>query len=295
VNAHRCGQVALAGRPNVGKSTLLNALVGTKVSIITPKPQTTRNRIAGIRTLPGAQVILLDTPGLHAARSPLNRRLVQIAHDALADADVVVAVLDAKAGLTAADAELVDRLVRSRSGIVLAINKIDRVAKPTLLPLLSALGTRWPGRSVVPISAARGTQLDALLEEVVALLPPGEARFAADDYTTATVRFLAQELVREQVFLATEQEIPYGSAVVVERYVEDDGRNLVVLHATVLVERPGHKAILIGRGGERLKAIGQAARLAIEELVGRRVYLELFVRVEPGWVRRAERLAELEL
>jgi GTP-binding protein Era len=295
VNAHRCGQVALAGRPNVGKSTLLNALVGTKVSIITPKPQTTRNRIAGIRTLPGAQVILLDTPGLHAARSPLNRRLVQIAHDALADADVVVAVLDAKAGLTAADAELVDRLVRSRSGIVLAINKIDRVAKPTLLPLLSALGTRWPGRPVVPISAARGTQLDALLEEVVALLPPGEARFAADDYTTATVRFLAQELVREQVFLATEQEIPYGSAVVVERYVEDDGRNLVVLHATVLVERPGHKAILIGRGGERLKAIGQAARLAIEELVGRRVYLELFVRVEPGWVRRAERLAELEL
>jgi GTP-binding protein Era len=295
VTAHRCGLVALAGRPNVGKSTLLNALVGTKVSIITPKPQTTRNRIAGIRTLPGAQVIFLDTPGLHAARSALNRRLVQIARDTVADADVVVAVLDAKAGLTAADVELVDGLTRSRSEIVLAINKIDRVAKPTLLPLLSALGTRWPGRPVVPISAARGTQLDALLQEVVALLPAGEARFPADDYTTATVRFLAQELIREQVFLATEQEIPYGSAVVVERYDEDDDRNLVVIHATVLVERPGHKAILIGRGGERLKAIGQAARLGIEELVGRRVYLELFVRVEPGWVRRAERLAELEL
>jgi GTP-binding protein Era len=295
VTVHRCGQVALAGRPNVGKSTLLNALVGAKVSIITPKPQTTRNRIAGIRTLPGVQVIFLDTPGLHAGRSPLNRRLVQIAREAVADADVAVAVLDATTGLTAADGELVDGLARSRAGIVLAINKIDRVAKPTLLPLLSALGTRWPGRPVVPISAARGTQLDALLQEVVALLPAGEARFAADDYTTATERFLAQELIREQVFLATEQEIPYGSAVVVERYHEDDDRNLLVIHATVLVERPGHKAILIGRGGERLKAIGQAARLGIEELVGRRVYLELFVRVEPGWVRRAERLAELEL
>jgi len=295
VTAHRCGQVALAGRPNVGKSTLLNALVGAKVSIITPKPQTTRNRIAGIRTLPGAQVIFLDTPGLHAARSPLNRRLVQIARDAVADADVVVAVLDAKAGLTAADVELVDGLARSRSEIVLAINKIDRVAKPALLPLLSALGTRWPGRPLVPTSAARGTQLDALLQEVVALLPAGEARFAADDYTTATARFLAQELVREQVFLATEEEIPYGSAVVVERYDEDDDRNLVVIHATVLVERPAHKGILIGRGGGRLKAIGQAARLGIEELVGRRAYLELFVRVEPGWVRHAERLAELEL
>ena len=285
----------LAGRPNVGKSTLLNALVGAKVSIITPKPQTTRNRIAGIRTLPGAQVILLDTPGVHAARSPLNRRLVQIAREALGDADVVVAVLDATAGVTAADGELLDGLARGPARLVLAVNKIDRVAKPTLLPLLAMLGTKWPGHPVVPVSAVRGTQLDALLGEVVALLPAGEARFAADEYTTATLRFLAQELIREQVFLATEQEIPYGSAVLVEQYEEDDGRNLVVIHATVLVERPGHKAIVIGKGGERLGAIGQAARRGIEELVGRRVYLELFVRVEPGWVRRAGRLAELEL
>jgi len=278
----------------VGKSTLLNALVGAKVSIVTPKPQTTRNRIAGIRTLPGAQVIFLDTPGLHAARSPLNRRLVQIARDAVAAADVVVVVLDATAGLTPADRELVDGLTKRPAEVVLAINKIDRVAKPTLLPVLAALGARWAGRPVVPVSATRGTQLDALLGELVALLPAGEARFAADEYTTAPVRFLAQELIREQIFLATEQEIPYGSAVLVERYDEDAGRDLVVIHATVLVERPGHKAIVIGKGGARLKAIGQAARLGIEELVGRRVYLELFVRAEPGWVRRAERFAELE-
>jgi GTP-binding protein Era len=294
VSVHRCGQVAIAGRPNVGKSTLLNALVGAKVSIITPKPQTTRNRVAGIRTLPDAQVIFLDTPGLHAARSPLNRRLVQIARDSLAEADVLLVVLDASAGVTPADASVLDEIVTARRRVVFAPNKIDRVTKPSLLPLLATLGTRWPGRPVVPVSAARGTQLDELLAEVVALLPEGQARFEADEYTTAPVRFLAQELIREQVFLATEQEIPYGSAVVVERYAEEAARDLVVIHATVLVERPGHKAIVIGKGGERLKAIGQAARLGIEELVGRRVYLELFVRTEPDWFRRRDRLAELE-
>jgi GTP-binding protein Era len=147
----------------------------------------------------------------------------------------------------------------------------------------------------VPVSATKGIQLDALVEEVVALLPEGQARFEADEYTTAPVRFLAQELIREQVFLATEQEIPYGSAVLVEQYSEDADRGLVVIHATVLVDRPGHKAIVIGKAGAQLKAIGQAARLGIEALVGRRVYLELFVRAEPGWFRRRDRLAELEL
>jgi GTP-binding protein Era len=295
VSTHRCGEVAIVGRPNVGKSTLLNALVGTKVSITTPKPQTTRNRIAGIRTLPGAQLIFLDTPGLHAARSPLNRRLVQTARDTLAEADVALVVLDATAGLTPADASLLDEVTRRPAAVVVALNKIDRIAKPALLPILAALGNGWPGPAVVPVSATRVTQTDALLDELVRVLPAGEARFEADEYTTATVRFLAQELIREQVFLATEQEIPYGSAVVVERWDEDESRNLVVLHATVLVERPAHKAIVIGKGGERLKTIGQAARLGIEALVEKRVYLELFVRAEPGWMRRADRVAELDL
>jgi GTP-binding protein Era len=287
--------VVIVGRPNVGKSTLLNALVGAKVSITTPKPQTTRNRVAGIRTLPGAQLVFLDTPGMHTAHSPFNRRLVQIARDSLAEADVVLIVLDATAGLTPADGALLDDALAASPRVVFAINKIDRVAKPKLLPVLATLGARWPGRPIVPVSATKGIQLEALLGELVALLPHGEARFEADEYTTASVRFLAQELIREQVFLATEQEIPYGSAVVVEQYEEDAERNLVVIHATLLVERPGHKAMVIGKGGERLKAIGQAARLGIEALVGRRVYLELFVRAEPGWFRRRDRLAELEL
>jgi GTP-binding protein Era len=220
---------------------------------------------------------------------------VQIARSSLAEADVVLIVLDATAGLTAADGALLGEVLAAAPRVVFAINKIDRVAKPNLLPLLANLGTRWPDRAIVPVSASKGIQLDALLGELVALLPEGEARFAADEYTTAPARFLAQELIREQVFLATEQEIPYGSAVVVEQYTEDADRDLVVIHATVLVERPGHKAIVIGKGGAQLKAIGQAARLGIEELVGRRVYLELFVRAEPGWFRRRDRLAELEL
>ena len=295
MSAHRCGQVAIVGRPNVGKSTLLNALVGTKVSITTPKPQTTRNRIAGIRTLPGAQLIFLDTPGLHAARSPLNRRLVQTARETLADADAVLVVVDATAGLLPGDASLLDEVTARPAGVLLVLNKIDRIAKPKLLPLLASIGERWPDLAVVPVSALRGTQTEAVLDELVRLLPAGEARFDADEYTTATVRFLAQELVREQVFLATEQEIPYGSAVVIERWEEDGDRDLVVVHATVLVERPNHKAIVIGKSGERLKSIGQAARLGIEALVGKRVYLELYVRAEPGWMRRADRVAELDL
>ena len=295
MSTHRCGEIAIVGRPNVGKSTLLNALVGTKVSITTPKPQTTRNRVAGIRTVPGAQLIFLDTPGLHAARSPLNRRLVQTARDTLAEADLALVVLDATAGVTPGDASLLDEVTSRAPGVVVALNKIDRIAKPALLPMLAALGSGWPGPAVVPVSAARATQTDALLDELVRVLPAGEPRFGADEYTTATVRFLAQELIREQVFLATEQEIPYGSAVVVERWDEDESRNLVVLHATVLVERPAHKAMVIGKGAERLKAIGQAARLGIEALVEKRVYLELFVRAEPGWSRRADRVAELEL
>jgi GTP-binding protein Era len=292
---HRYGQVVIVGRPNVGKSTLLNALVGTKVSIVTPKPQTTRNRIVGIRTRPGAQLVFLDTPGMHNARSPLNRRLLQIARETLDEADVVLLVLDATAGVTPADAAILEQVLARAPQTVVAINKVDRVAKPRLLPLLAELGARWPGRPLVPVSAKKLTQVDVLVTELVALLPPGPPRFDAEDYTTASIRFLVQELVREQVFLATEQEIPYSSAVIVDRYEEQADRDLVVLHASVLVDRPAHKAIMIGKGGERLKVIGQAARLAIEALVERRVYLELFVRVEPGWARRRDCLAELEL
>ena len=292
---HRAGQVALVGRPNVGKSTLLNALVGAKVAIVTPKPQTTRNRICGIRTLPGAQVAFLDTPGIHAARSPLNRRMVEVARRTLEEADAVVLVIDAAGGLGAGDRELVASLAASRVPVVVALNKIDRVAKPALLPLMAALGALLLGRDLVPVSALRGSGVDVLLDVVVRALPEGPPRYAEDEFTTATERFLAAELVREQVFLATREEIPYGTAVVVERFEERGDRAVVVIAATILVERESHKPIVLGAKGERLGQIGTRARAELEALLGTKVFLELFVRVEPDWARSRRRLEELGL
>ncbi len=292
---HRSGYVALVGRPNVCKSTLLNALVGAKLAIVTPKPQTTRTRIAGIRTLPGAQVVFLDTPGIHAARSVLNRRMVEIARRALGEADVAALVLDAGAGVTPADRELATEVATSGKPALAVLNKIDLVAKPALLPHMEVLAGLLPGRDVVPVSALGGEGVDALLAAVVGLLPPGPRLFPEEDLTTESERFLVQEAIREQLLLALREEVPYGAAVVVEAFREEPERNLLVIQATILVERPGHKAIVIGAGGRQLREIGRRAREAIEAFFGRRVYLELFVRVEPGWSRNPRRLAELGL
>jgi GTP-binding protein Era len=293
--AHRSGYVALVGRPNVGKSTLLNALVGAKVAIVTPKPQTTRTRIAGIRTLPDAQVVFLDTPGIHAARSALNRRMVETARRALGEADVAALVLDAAAGVTPADRELAADVVAGGKPALAVLNKIDLVAKPALLPHMEALGGLLPGGDVVPVSALSGEGVDALLAAVVGLLPAGPRLFPEEDLTTESERFLVQEAIREQLLLALREEVPYGAAVVVEAFREEPERNLLLIQATIVVERPGHKAIVIGAGGRQLREIGRRARQAIEAFFGRRVYLELFVRVEPGWSRNPRRLAELGL
>jgi GTP-binding protein Era len=292
---HHSGYVALVGRPNVGKSTLLNALVGAKLAIVTPKPQTTRTRIAGIRTLPVAQVVFLDTPGIHAARSVLNRRMVEIARRALGEADVAALVLDAAAGVTPADRELATEVATSGKPALAVLNKIDLVAKPALLPQMEALAELLPGRDVVPVSALGGEGVAALLAAVVALLPPGPRLFPEEDLTTESERFLVQEAIREQLLLALREEVPYAAAVVVDAFREEPERNLLVIQATILVERPGHKAIVIGAGGRQLREIGRRAREAIEAFFGRRVYLELFVRVEPGWSRNPRRLAELGL
>jgi GTP-binding protein Era len=293
--AYRAGFVALVGRPNVGKSTLLNALVGTKVAIVSPKPQTTRNRILGIRTLPDAQAVFLDTPGIHAARSPLNRRMVEVAQQALGDADAAVLVLDATAGVTPADRDLAEHLAPRTGPLIAVLNKLDRVRPPELLPAMAALATLLPGRDVIPASARDGAGVDDVLRAVVAALPIGPRLFPEDEYTTETERFLVQELVREQLFLQLAEEIPYGTAVVVEEFTERPERNVVVVHATVLVERPSHKAIVIGTGGQRLREIGTRARLELERLFGVKVFLELFVKVEPGWSRDPRRLRELGL
>ncbi len=292
---HRAGYVAIVGRPNVGKSTLLNALVGAKVAIVTPKPQTTRNRIAGIRTLPEAQAVFLDTPGIHEPRSLLNRRMVDVAQQALGDADVVLLVVDASAGVTPGDRELAASVAALRTTPVVALTKRDRVSPPALLPLMATLGTLLPGREIVPVSARTGENVSALLDVVVGALPEGPRLYPEDEYTAETERFLVQELVREQLFLQTDEEIPYGTAVVVEEFTEKPDRNVLVVRATILLDRPGHKAIVIGKGGERLREIGRQGRLELEALFGVKVFLELFVRVEPGWARNPRRLKELGL
>ncbi len=291
--AHRAGFVTIVGRPNVGKSTLLNALVGAKIAAVSPKPQTTRNRIAGIRTLPEAQVVFLDTPGIHAARSALNRRMVEVAKRTLGEAEVVLLVFDASAGITPPDRELAATVAAMKVPVVVVLNKIDRLPRPALLPLLAEIGQLLPGRDIVPASARKGDSLPIVLDVVTKLLPEGPRLFDEDEYTTETERFLAQEIVREQVFLATKEEVPYATAVVVESFEQKPDRNVVVIAATILVERPNHRAILLGAGGQQLKEIGQRARRELETLLGTRVFLELFVRVEPGWARNARRLDEL--
>jgi GTP-binding protein Era len=294
VTEHRFGTVALVGRPNVGKSTLLNGLVGAKLTIVTPKPQTTRNRIVGILNLPEAQVAFLDTPGIHTPRSPLTRRMVDVARQARAEADTIVVVVDASTGIRGGDERILAESA-SAGPVVVAVNKIDCVPKPQILPLLSQLSRLLPERPLVPVSARQGTQLDVLLREIVSTLPTGPPHFPGDVYTTATERFLVQEMVREQVFLAMREEVPYGTAVVVESFVADEARGLTEIHATILVERDSHRGMVVGGQGAMLAEIGSRARLAIEELLGTRVHLALFVRVEPDWARRRDRLAELEL
>jgi GTP-binding protein Era len=293
--SHRAGTAVIVGRPNVGKSTLLNALVGQKIAIVTPRPQTTRTRIVGIRTLPHAQLVLLDTPGIHPARSLLNRRMVDTARATLADADVAVLVLDAADGLLRGDRELVAGLAPSTGPVVVVANKIDTVAKPKLLPLMAEVATSLPRAEIVPVSARTGAEVGTLLNVLVAQLPVGPRLYPEEEFTTETERTLVQELVREQIFLATRAEVPYGVAVVVDAFGERPEKQLTVVQATILVARESHKGIVIGAGGAMLRQIGSAARREIEQLLGTRVFLELFVRVEPSWSENARRLTELGL
>jgi GTP-binding protein Era len=293
--AHRAGTAVIVGRPNVGKSTLLNALVGQKVAIVTPRPQTTRTRIIGIRTLPDAQLVLVDTPGLHQARSLLNRRMVDLARSSLAEGDVAVLVIDASAKLTGGDREIAEGLAATKAPTVVVLNKIDLIAKSKLLPLMAMLAEILPHAEIVPASAKTGAELSTVLDLVVRKLPEGLRLYPEDDFTTETERSLVQELVREQIFLATRDEVPYGVAVLLDEFTEKPEKGLTVVKATILVDRESHKPIVLGTKGERIKAIGTTARKEIEALLGTKVFLELFVRVEPGWAESARRLTELGL
>ena len=290
---HRSGFVAIVGRPNVGKSTLLNQLLGQKVAIVTPKPQTTRSRILGIKTRADAQIIFVDTPGLHVPRSLLNRRMLETAERAVAESDLVLWLVDATAGVTADDRRIARQLVAGRRPLCVVLNKIDRLGREQLIPILAELDRLIPAHDVVPVSALKAGNVDVLVDQIVRLLPEGPRYYEADTLTDQTERMLVQEVVRGQVLLQTRSEVPYSIAVTVERF-EERG-HLAVVSATIHVERESQKGILIGARGVRIKAIGTAARRELEEMLGRRLYLEVFVRVQEDWTAREALLKEFGL
>lgn len=292
---HRSGFVSIVGRPNVGKSTLLNRILGRKIAAVTPKPQTTRRRLLGIKTLDDAQVLFFDTPGIHAARDLLNTRMVECAVASLGEGDIALWVVDAGAGLTGADRDVAARLSAAGKPVVVAINKMDAVHKPQLLPTIAAVAELLPDRAVVPVSALRGENVDELLQALIALLAEGPRYYPPDELTDEPERAIAAELVREKVMLATRDEVPYAVAVSVDAFEEKPERNLVVIKATIHVARDSQKPIVIGERGARIKSIGQAARRDLETLLGTRVFLELFVRVQADWTTHPGRLREFGL
>ncbi len=311
----KSGFVAILGRPNVGKSTLLNALTGEKVAIVTAKPQTTRNRIIGVvevpakkGTHPAAQIVFVDTPGVHKPGSQLDRRMLQEVHEALESRDLVLVLADATRRIQfgsepthdpksnhrkpnwASEDEFLFSLVRKLDcPVFLVLTKIDLVRKDQLLPLIESLTHQYNFAQVIPVSARKRDGLDVLVRKIIDVLPKGERFYPKDQYTDQPLRFMVAELIRESILIETGEEVPYAAAVVIEQFEEPETparpgkRQLTGIAAAIYCERDGQKAILIGKGGTKLKAIGTGARSKIESLLGTQVYLELHVIVEPGW------------
>jgi GTP-binding protein Era len=289
----RSGYIAIVGRPNVGKSTLLNKILGEKVAIVSPRPQTTRNRITGIRTTETSQIVFLDTPGIHQGRSMINRRLVDTALHTLDEVDGVLWLLDAHDKIKQEEERIAETLRAVETPVLILINKIDLVSKGKLLPLMDRCSQLLPGKEIVPISALKGDGVPLVLDIVEKWLAEGEKFFTQGEYTDQSERFLASEIIREKVFNLTRQEIPYGVAVTIDEFTEKEEKGLIVIGATIHTERDSHKGILIGKRGAMLKEIGQQAREELEKIFGWRIFLELFIRVDPDWTQNPNLLAEM--
>jgi len=281
----KCGFISILGRPNVGKSTLFNRILGEKIAIVTEKPQTTRNRILGIKHVEGGQMIFLDTPGLHQGRSALNQRMVQTAIASSREADVLLFVMEATSPLIEEDRQMIESLKESQGVSFLIINKIDLVRKERLLPIIDHYQKLHPFQAILPISAMTGEGIEILLEEIMEALPESPPYYPEDMITDQTERFLVSEVIREKVIEQTFQEIPYSTAVTIESFKEHPEKNLVVIQATIHVERISQKKILIGKGGQKLKQIGEMARKAMEAFLEKKVFLELWVNVERNWTQ----------
>ena len=289
----KAGFVALIGRPNVGKSTLMNRLLGHKVSIISEKPQTTRNRIIGIKTLPSAQLLFLDTPGIHRAKVFFNREMVKVAMKALEEADLVLWMVEAPAPLTEDDQFILQALKTVKTPLILAINKIDLVRKVELLPVIERFAQLLPFKEIIPISATLGDNVDRLEALLIAYLPEGPPFYPPDQLTDQPERFIIGELIREKVFHLCHQEIPYSVAVEVEEMKERKDRPLIDIQATIYVEKDSQKGIVIGSQGRMLRKIGRLAREEIEAFLSSQVFLSLWVKVRPNWRKDEEALRRL--
>ena len=279
----KSGFIALIGRPNTGKSTLLNRLLGQKLAIVSNKPQTTRNRILGLKNLPEGQIVFLDTPGIHHPKSRLNQALVKTALATCREVDGVCFLIEADHPENPENDFILETLTESVGPVFLVINKIDLVSREELLPIMERFSRRRSFAQIIPVSALKGDGVDILARELLKILPEGPRLFPEDMITDLPERFLAAELIREKIFRLTREEIPYAAAVEVEEFKEREEKNLIAIKATILVERESQKGVLIGKKGQMLKEIGRLAREDLEALLAARVFLELWVKVERNW------------
>jgi GTP-binding protein Era len=294
----KSGYVAIIGRPNVGKSTLLNSLLGTKVAIVTSKPQTTRHRITGIKHLENAQIVFLDTPGIHREKFELNRYMNEIAYSVIPDADVILFMIDAKAGLTDSDQQILKKIEeekRKDTKTIVVINKIDKTRKEELLPLIEEISKKFPFvNDIVPVCATKGTNLDRLLDILILYLPEGPQYYSKEMVTDMPIEQFISEIIREKVMNITKEEIPHAVAVNVIN-IEKGKRNpdMLIIDADIYVEKESQKPIIIGKGGQRLKKIGSLAREELEALLNKKIYLRLWVKVKEGWRSKQSLLRQL--
>ena len=292
IGIFKSGFIGIIGRPNVGKSTLLNAIIGEKIAITTYKPQTTRNRIMGIKNIENGQMIFLDTPGIHRATTPLNQLMVAAAMDTYRSSDVLLMMVEATESAPRDDLMIIDSLRSIRLPVILLINKIDLVRKHTILPLIDRFQHLFTFVEIIPVSALTGDGISLLIERIWEILPEGPKYFPDETMTDKTERFIAAEIIREKIILLAHQEIPYATAVVVDSFKEDEKKNLIRIQAIIHVAKNSQKGIIIGKKGSMLKEIGTRARLDMEKFFAKRIYLELFVRVKKDWTHDPRMLDE---